>query len=67
MTVKIAQFPGGNDFVLCCDFCAKSKDEVRMLIASPANVHICSECVEICVEVIEQKDAEAERAEKVSE
>jgi ATP-dependent Clp protease ATP-binding subunit ClpX len=33
---------------LYCSFCFKSQHEVRKLIAGPANIFICDECVEIC-------------------
>jgi ATP-dependent Clp protease ATP-binding subunit ClpX len=31
-----------------CSFCFKSQLAVKMLIAAPAGVFICDECVEIC-------------------
>jgi ATP-dependent Clp protease ATP-binding subunit ClpX len=37
---------------LYCSFCFKSQHEVRKLIAGPATIFICDECVEICNEVI---------------
>ena len=37
---------------LYCCFCFKSQHEVRKLIAGPASIFICDECVEICNEVI---------------
>lgn len=37
---------------LHCSFCDKSQNQVRRLIAGP-KVYICDECVEICVEVID--------------
>jgi hypothetical protein len=33
-----------------CDFCAKSQEEVRKLIAGPT-VFICDECVALCQEI----------------
>ena len=37
---------------LYCTFCFKSQHEVRRLIAGPAAVYICDECVELCNEII---------------
>jgi ATP-dependent protease Clp ATPase subunit len=34
-----------------CSFCGKSQDEVLQITAGP-KAFICSECVEVCVEVI---------------
>jgi ATP-dependent protease Clp ATPase subunit len=34
-----------------CDFCNKSSDEVRALVAGPKQ-YICDECVAICVDII---------------
>ena len=33
-----------------CNFCGKSQDEVRKLIAGPA-VFVCDECVDMCHEI----------------
>jgi ClpX C4-type zinc finger len=35
-----------------CSFCFKSQHEVRKLISGPAGIFICSECVDLCNEVI---------------
>jgi len=37
---------------LYCSFCFKSQHEVRKLVAGPAAVYICDECVELCNEII---------------
>lgn len=37
---------------LYCSFCFKSQYQVKMLIAGPASIFICDECVELCLEVI---------------
>jgi imidazolonepropionase len=36
-----------------CNFCGKSEDEVRNLVAGPKSVAICNECVDLCVEINE--------------
>ena len=33
-------------------FCLKSQDEVEKMVAGPANIFICDECVQLCVEYI---------------
>ncbi len=35
-----------------CSFCGKSQDEVHRVIAGPG-VYICSECIELCREILE--------------
>jgi ClpX C4-type zinc finger len=37
--------------LLHCSFCNKSLSDVRKLIAGPT-VHICDECVSVCVDII---------------
>ena len=37
---------------LKCSFCGKSQKQVIKLIAGPG-VYICDECIELCVEIIE--------------
>ncbi len=53
-----------NDNKVKCSFCGKSQDEVRKLIAGPTGVYICDECVEICVDIMD--DLEDEDFEPVS-
>ncbi|MCR5177992.1 MAG: ATP-dependent Clp protease ATP-binding subunit ClpX [Lachnospiraceae bacterium] len=52
-----------------CNFCNKTQDQVRKLIAGPSGVYICDECVAVCANIIEDefesdfedlKDAEGE-------
>ena len=38
-----------------CSFCGKAMHEVRRLIAGPQSVHICNECVLLCVEILQQE------------
>ena len=47
----------GETEVLRCSFCNKDQNDVRKLIAGPT-VFICDECVQICVDII-QNDAPA--------
>jgi ATP-dependent Clp protease ATP-binding subunit ClpX len=39
---------------LCCSFCGKPQDKVRRLIAGP-NVYICDECIELCMDIIDEE------------
>ena len=43
----------GND--VRCSFCNKTQDQVRKLIAGPAGVYICDECIEICGDILEEE------------
>ncbi|TQL51397.1 ATP-dependent Clp protease ATP-binding subunit ClpX [Ornithinicoccus hortensis] len=47
----------GNDQPTC-SFCGKSQKQVGRLIAG-AGVYICTECVELCTEIIEEELAES--------
>ncbi len=38
-----------------CSFCNKTQDQVRKLIAGPAGVYICDECIEICADIVEEE------------
>ena len=35
-----------------CSFCGKSQDQVKRIVAGPG-VFICSDCIELCQEIIE--------------
>ena len=43
----------GND--VRCSFCGKTQEQARKLIAGPAGVYICDECVEICADILEEE------------
>jgi len=38
--------------IMYCSFCGKSQHEVKKLIAGPAAIFICGECVSLCNECI---------------
>lgn len=44
-----------DEKTLYCSFCGKNQHEVRKLIAGPANVYICDECVTLCEEIIQEE------------
>lgn len=46
-----------------CSFCNKTQGQVRKLIAGPAGVYICDECVDICSEILEEELEEEEQEE----
>ena len=45
----------GNDNKVYCSFCGRSEDQVRKLIAGPAGVYICDECIDICADILEEE------------
>ncbi len=46
---------GKNSDDIRCSFCNKRQEQVKKLIAGPADVYICDECVEICSDIIEEE------------
>ncbi len=38
---------------VCCDFCGKHQDFVKMIIAGKKSF-ICNECVDVCVKIIKE-------------
>lgn len=45
-----------------CSFCNKPQNQVKKLIAGPAGVYICDECVDICEDILEEELEEEEEA-----
>ena len=43
----------GNE--IRCSFCNKAQSQVRKLIAGPAGVYICDECIDICQDILEEE------------
>lgn len=39
-----------------CSFCGKSRELVAKLVAGPGGLFICDQCVEICNDLIKEKD-----------
>ena len=54
----MARMSEGSD-LLKCSFCGKSQKQVRKLIAGHG-VYICTECIELCNEIIEEELEEVE-------
>lgn len=44
-----------SDDKIRCSFCNKTQGQVRKLIAGPAGIFICDECVDICADIIEEE------------
>ena len=38
-----------------CSFCNKTQDQVHKLIAGPAGIFICDECIETCNDILEEE------------
>ena len=51
---------GKNSDNIRCSFCNKTQDQVKKMIAGPAGVYICDECVEICADIVEEEYEEAQ-------
>lgn len=43
-----------SDDKVRCSFCNKTQDQVRKLIAGPAGVYICDECIDVCADILEE-------------
>ena len=50
---------------LSCSFCGKPKELTNRLIAGPNGIYICDECIEVCREVMNEEEAEANVQKKV--
>lgn len=48
---------------LKCSFCGRTQDQVRRLIAGP-DAYICNECVDLCVDIIDDEIADDEYEEQ---
>lgn len=44
-----------NDNTMYCSFCNKSQHEVKKMIAGPAGVYICSDCIALCNGIIKEE------------
>jgi ATP-dependent Clp protease ATP-binding subunit ClpX len=55
---------GESAELLKCSFCGKSQKQVQQLIAGPG-VYICDECVELCNEIIDERQSESKSPQTV--
>ena len=53
-----------SDDKVRCSFCNKTQDQVRKLIAGPAGVYICDECIDICEDILEESFEDEDREEE---
>ena len=44
-----------------CSFCNKTQAQVGKMIAGPNGVYICDQCVDVCVEIIEEEMDEKQK------
>ena len=44
-----------SEEVIRCSFCNKAQIQVRKIIAGPGGIYICDECVDACVDIIEEE------------
>ena len=44
-----------SDDIVRCSFCNKPQSQVRKLIAGPNGAYICDECIEVCMEIMEDE------------
>lgn len=44
----------GEEAEVPCSFCGKNEDETARLIAGPGELRICSECVHLCAEIVNE-------------
>lgn len=49
-----------NEENIFCSFCGKHRNFVSKLITNSYGLHICDECVKICVKLIEDSEKESE-------
>ena len=50
---------GKNNGKVRCSFCGRPQSEVKKLIAGPEGSYICDECVETCMEIIDEEFAKS--------
>ncbi|MEC8014145.1 MAG: ATP-dependent Clp protease ATP-binding subunit ClpX [Verrucomicrobiota bacterium] len=50
-----------------CSFCGKPQQEVKKMIAGPANVFICDSCVRVCKTIVDRELGEKEKKNKTSD
>ena len=40
---------------ILCSFCSENSDDVLCMIAGPNDINICSNCVQLCNEILEER------------
>ena len=59
-------FMGGGEKIRC-SFCGRTEGQVRKMISGPSGAFICDECVDICMEIIEEEMMEEDDREVVED
>ncbi len=49
-----------------CSFCQKNQKSVKKLIAGPGGVYICSDCIELCNELISEEEVKVNQNKKIN-
>ena len=44
-----------HDNRIRCSFCNKTENQVKKLIAGPSGVYICDECIDVCVDILDDE------------
>lgn len=58
---------GRNEENCRCSFCGKTQKQVHRMISGPNGTYICDECVDICLDIInEHEDEEVEERETIN-
>lgn len=57
-------FIGGGEKIRC-SFCGRTEGQVRKMISGPSGAFICDECVDICMEIIEEEMMDEEDGDAV--
>ena len=56
-----------SDDKVRCSFCNKPQDQVRKLIAGPAGVYICDECIELCQHILDNEELQVSKKKKAKD
>ena len=48
---------------LCCSFCGRPQSQVSQLISGP-DVYICDDCIELCLDIIREREEQKEGGER---
>lgn len=48
-----------------CSFCGKTQEQVEKMIAGPSGIYICSKCVEVCNDIIDEEFEEFDSQEEL--
>lgn len=54
-----------SDDKVKCSFCGKTQDQVEKMIAGPSGIYICSRCVDVCNDIIEEEFEDFEETEEL--